>query len=158
MQYAKEAEIPFTVGMALAVRGLVLLSSGDIERAREDLEKAEEAIKGMKPRVKMLAPGFVRGVSALVSAREGRTEEAEERFQQSLSLLQGSMTSLLCEAMVRAWYGEELQKVGRKGDSVEQLELALGLLATLGNRAEEAKVSRSLRLLTATEEQVAIAK
>lgn len=158
VQYAKGAEIPFTVGMALAVRGLVLLSSGDIERAREDLEKAEEAIKGMKARVKMLAPGFVRGVSALVSAREGRTEEAEERFQQSLSLLQGSMTSLLCEAMVRAWYGEELQKVGRKGDSVEQLELALGLLATLGNRAEEAKVSRSLRLLTATEEQVAIAK
>lgn len=158
VQYAKEAEIPFTVAMALGARALVSLTYGKMDRAREDLQQAEAAIEGMKPRVKMLAPGFVRGVRALLASMEGSAKEADELFRQSLSLLQGSMTSLLCEALVRTWYGEELQKQERKAESVKQLEQALGLLTALGNQAEEAKVARTLRLLTASDGQVAIAK
>ncbi|MCX6650714.1 MAG: AAA family ATPase [Methanomassiliicoccales archaeon] len=156
VQYTEEVEIPYTVAMALGVRALVKIGFKALDEARKDLEKAEGLMQGMKPGVKMQAPGFVRGVRALLTAMDGN--EAEDYFVQSLKLLQGAMTSLLCEALVRTWYGEALEKWGRKGESIEQYERANGLFILLGNQSEGSKVSRSLRLLTAPEGEVVIAK
>jgi hypothetical protein len=68
------------------------------------------------------------------------------------------MTSLLLEGLTHAWYGEALERWGRKDDSIEHYEQARGIFTVLGNQMEEARASRSLRLLNVREGDVAIAK
>lgn len=158
VQFAEEGEIPYTVVMALGLRALVYCQASELQTASADLDRAESLMAKLRSAVRVQAPGLVKGVRARLYTSTDDRSRAEESYVQSLSLLQGSMTSLLCEGLVHTWYGEGLQRWGRLQDSIGQYEMARGIFILLGNKVEEAKVSRSLRLLTAPEKDMAVAK
>lgn len=141
-EYAQKTESHYVLSIANTVLAQCEIYLNRIERAEGLLRESLELLEKVPMDIRTPLRPFTISALALLHAAKRDWTTSDEKFRQSIELIQGAVYGLLYEAMIRTRFGEALLKQGRNSEAQEQFTKAVELYERLGNVPQAQRVGK----------------
>lgn len=150
LEEAQESDSTYMECMALTALALVGSAKGEWDEALRNSGKAGEMSAAFSSILRTPVKGMALVAKGRALSMAGRFEEGNQAFDSGIAWLDGGMACLVHLAFSLGYYGESLQRQGRRDEAMEHYSRSVQIFHRLGNRSGEERCQRvldDLRLL-----------